>query len=1536
MHISLKSVVGVYTALVLVSAVAMAADPVSGTWLSTSTGGDWDTAANWADETMPGDGGVATFNFSDLTKSVTVKGTGEVKLSEFHWSSALTADYNLDSFFDKKLIHLVSPATIVRAGAPLTFHANTLTSEVDVVVSGNGTPAHGRTIFNNPQQLKGRITIQNGGWLRAAKDGSLGPAPETLVTDAITLNDGTLQNGGSTTIDVNRGVFISGGYGAFAAGYMPPAHLTILGPITGPGEVHIAYENRMVVFSNPDNAWCGDTKIGTEECGTAAWSSDFCLCLDVDEVIPHGEGKGVVHLAPLATLGNSKKRADLDLNSHTETVNAVNASCRGHVVSKVPGGVLKTCGAQNMDFRGSIESGATVELRGTGKMDLSATTAKVSGELALHSGELDFAAAAFPANGRLSLYGGSATVAARYNETNATLTYASQFNGTLFVGADTTLTVDSAAEPFIFGGILTTDAETPHALTVQTAAQPLHFGGSSARASAVLGASVACENGIVLTNYVWLTSPLPTGVDVAPNATITYDYADALASDVTLSSSDMRIAREGMGNGAITVPTGRTLTFTTQGVAGGVFVDPTDGTRTYANDVILQGGTLAFDGAGTTTFNGAVSGFGTIRQLGTGTVALGNGQNLESGCTIEIHAGTFRLSANGSLGAATIRMNGGRLANVSGESLALSNPVVANAGGFQVDGADATLMLTGKIEHWLPVSKWGDGTLRLGGDAANTLWIHVRGGTLALAKAQAASAVIGCERECVVRVESDDAFTTGGVVNLDGGALDLNGHDLTLANLMTRMPACTVTNSVATPATLTVTAAVDQTVRAEIAGALTLVKGGTGTWDFVEAKLANTGIRATDGGVAFAAPTTVAGSLFRFTATKSRPAAGGDPDHGNSGIQLSEFQLLANGEVVPWPEGTTATDGRADPLATEGAQKAVDDKTSTKWYHNNNTYPKTLTITSPAPLEFDAYQFVTANDARGRDPISWTVEIGTVMEGASEPVWTELDKQSDQTNEVPVTRYTATPAYSVRGKIARLALPVGYELGVEGIAVASFENAGDILTALSGNGTLVATGVKAPTIAAGSTFTGSIAAEKPVALVYDTDTIPGMTAADADTTLVNNGVAGALTFTDAEGRSNVGALKDGAAPLGVTLTGTTSLAMVGAGCTYSGATTVGAGAILLTGTGRFARYFRFTPIKGSSGNVRSNMQFSELQLLRGGGYEPWPEGSTATSATDNTNNKNGSPEGAQQLLDGKTSTKCYWSGVTSPVYITVPEPIFFDGYCWYTANDSMTTRNPMRWTFEYSIDGENWVMLDDRSQEDVATVTTTLTLAYTFDLVADDIASMDCLSDNSTLLLESGARGVVSAVEETLGSLSGAGTLEIIRGAVARLNVTADAAFAGTVSGAGALAKTGAAAQTLSGTVALAGELIVEEGVVDLDGAMLTGVTNIVLKGGVLTGTATVDGDLKVTSEGGAYGANLTVTGQLTLSGVPTIATGYTTAAVRGTAFSYGSIEENSPALFKQALASETLPAGWKFNVTNQSNKLTWSVVPGGTILFIR
>ena len=189
-----------------------------------------------------------------------------------------------------------------------------------------------------------------------------------------------------------------------------------------------------------------------------------------------------------------------------------------------------------------------------------------------------------------------------------------------------------------------------------------------------------------------------------------------------------------------------------------------------------------------------------------------------------------------------------------------------------------------------------------------------------------------------------------------------------------------------------------------------------------------------------------------------------------------------------------------------------------------------------------------------------------------------------------------------------------------------------------------------------------------------------------------------------------------------------------------------------------------------------------------------------------------------------------------------------------------------------------------------------------------------------------------------MGALSGAGTLNIQAGACVRLSPAADAVFTGEIAGAGTLAKANSATQTVSGAVNLAGTIVVEDGVLDLTGATLTGVTNIVLRGGALVGAATVNGDLTVTSEGGAYGASLAVTGRLTLVGTPTIWTGFTGGAVSLTAFTFGSTDAASRAAFEAAACAEgeSLGRRWVFSATAAQTSMRWSVTPGGTYIYFR
>ncbi|MGN0847661.1 MAG: hypothetical protein ACI4RA_09795, partial [Kiritimatiellia bacterium] len=1219
------------------AAAVMAAD---GTWLSTNAGGDWDVAENWVGGVIPDEGGRATLAFPDQAGYVVVTGATARTLSELRISSGLPLGTSTNVGFRGPSLTFEPGGRIVRDGGCVEFAANLVTTMGDLTVSGRG-----RTIFAAPQNIGGKLRVENQGWVRVAGDASLGSTSAELIPDAITLDGGVLQNGSTTpaVLAATRGITLTEQGGVFTAGYPSPSALTILGPVTGPGGVNISYENSPVRLGSPANDWRGDTNVGTTECDPDIRSEWFSLLLGADEVIPHGEGRGVLNLAPLPTGDRNRKTAPIDLDGHRETVNAVNASADGVVRSTTPGGVLATCGAQDMDFRGRILAGAAVELRGTGRMDLSAYSANVAGTLGVYSGALDFAAGAFAQTGRLVYGGGAAKVVARVNETNSALTYASEFVGALDLRADLELTVAAAAEPFVFGGSLTTDEAAPHALTVRTeTGSPLFVGGSSPSASAVVGAPIACASGLVATNYVWLRRALPEGTVVAPGTTFTYDYPDAFAEGMTLGANDLRVTSEGLGDGVITVPTGRRVIFSTQTVAAdGTLVDPADGVRTYANPVVLQGGTLEFDGAGKVVFTGAVSGYGTIRTSGTGEVVLGNGQSLESGCTIDIQRGAFRLPAGGSLGAATVMTHEGRFGNVAGESIEVPNPVVANSGGIEVAGDEAVVTLTGGVEYRSNISKWGEGTLRIGGEQEAEFMMHVRGGTLALAKEDVAVYIVGCESGSVVRVEAERAVPSKSFIYLNGGCLDLNGHDLELNDLQMREPGSRVLNGAARPVTLTVAESRDQEVFGEISGALTLVKTGTGAWDFSRATLANTGMRVTGGEVAFAAPTNACASMIRFTATKARPAPSGDPTHGNSGIQFAEFRLLRNGAVVPWPDGTTATAAGPAAGSKEDASMAIDGRVSTKWYYAGGVNSP-LTITCPTPVEFNAYQLVTANDAIGRDPVCWKVEIGTGTAEDGTTEWMLLDEQVDQEDVVPTSRNTAVPACGVAGSQPRVALPEGYALDVQAPATATFENAGDVLRALSGTGGLIARGRVAPTIAAGSTFTGSVSAEAPVALAFDSAEIPGITGAGAGATFVNDGVAGALTFADAGGVFTCAALRDGTAPLGLAVSGATTLIAAGAGGDHTGPTTVGAGATLISGAEVVARYVRFTPLKNTAGLERRNVQLSELQLTRGGERLPWPEGSIA----ETTGSGEYKGEGPMQLLDNDVGTKCYWNEAT--------------------------------------------------------------------------------------------------------------------------------------------------------------------------------------------------------------------------------------------------------------------------------------------------
>ena len=135
--------------------------------------------------------------------------------------------------------------------------------------------------------------------------------------------------------------------------------------------------------------------------------------------------------------------------------------------------------------------------------------------------------------------------------------------------------------------------------------------------------------------------------------------------------------------------------------------------------------------------------------------------------------------------------------------------------------------------------------------------MHVRGGTLALAKSGGADAnavlhVIGVEPDTCVMLTGDNGNQIGGDVALSGGVLDLNGRSETLGVLTNTLAGGSVMNSGAQAATLTVGAGnVSSAFTGTISDGpapLALAKIGTGDFSLPIASIAYSGGMQVEGG----------------------------------------------------------------------------------------------------------------------------------------------------------------------------------------------------------------------------------------------------------------------------------------------------------------------------------------------------------------------------------------------------------------------------------------------------------------------------------------------------------------------------------------------------------------------------------------------------------------------------------------------------------------------------------------------------------------
>jgi YVTN family beta-propeller protein len=126
------------------------------------------------------------------------------------------------------------------------------------------------------------------------------------------------------------------------------------------------------------------------------------------------------------------------------------------------------------------------------------------------------------------------------------------------------------------------------------------------------------------------------------------------------------------------------------------------------------------------------------------------------------------------------------------------------------------------------------------------------------------------------------------------------------------------------------------------------------------------------------------------------------------------------------------------------------------------------------------------------------------------------------------------------------------------------------------------------------------------------------------------------------------------------------------------------------------RYYRFRSTRLRDDGGADSIQLAELSLFQGANR-------IHAYGVTNPGGNNSGNEAAGRADDANTNTK--WRDLNrQPLIYDMGANVEIDFYTITTANDN-TGRDPVRWLFEASEDGVNWVVLDDQTGEDFPTPT---------------------------------------------------------------------------------------------------------------------------------------------------------------------------------------------------------------------------------------
>ncbi|HEY5711418.1 MAG TPA: autotransporter-associated beta strand repeat-containing protein [Allosphingosinicella sp.] len=262
--------------------------------------------------------------------------------------------------------------------------------------------------------------------------------------------------------------------------------------------------------------------------------------------------------------------------------------------------------------------------------------------------------------------------------------------------------------------------------------------------------------------------------DVVDNAALIFNRSDSATYGGAITGSGS-LAK--LGAGQLTLTGTSTYSGGTTIVAGTLRIGDGATSGSIAGDV-LNNGALVFDRGDAVVFGGIVSGSGTLRQVGAGTLTL-TGINTHSGGTIA-GAGIIAVASDSNLGApgAVLTFDGGTL--LTNAAIASARPVTLASGGGTIDNGGFADLFAGAITGPGALTVTGSGTVTLAGDNEWLGGTTIASGTLRLGDGGITGSLAGdVVNQGTLAFARSNSLLFGGMIS-GGGSVRQTGAGATI------------------------------------------------------------------------------------------------------------------------------------------------------------------------------------------------------------------------------------------------------------------------------------------------------------------------------------------------------------------------------------------------------------------------------------------------------------------------------------------------------------------------------------------------------------------------------------------------------------------------------------------------------------------------------------------------------------------------------------------------------------------------------------